>query len=105
LALALVRSALAGNLGLELDLDAASDLAALPADVALFSESNGRFVVSVAPTDSARFESLLGAQPISRLGTVSAQRVLHLRHAGQSIVRVVLDDLRAAFKGRLGSLS
>ena len=48
LALALARSAMAGELGMELDLDLAPDLAALPPDVALFAESNGRFVVTVA---------------------------------------------------------
>jgi phosphoribosylformylglycinamidine (FGAM) synthase-like enzyme len=49
---------MAGGLGLELDLDLGPDLAALPADTALFSESNGRFIVTVAERHATAFESL-----------------------------------------------
>jgi phosphoribosylformylglycinamidine synthase len=97
LALALARSALAGELGAELDLDLAPDLAALPADVALFSESNGRFVVTVAESDSTEFERKLAPNACVRLGTVTARPRLSLRHRGRTIVDVELDALRGAF--------
>jgi phosphoribosylformylglycinamidine synthase len=98
LALALVRSALAGDLGAELDLDRAPDLAALAADVALFSESNGRFVVTVAERDAESFERTLAPNPCVRLGRVTDGGKLSIRHGGGSLIDIVLDALRAAFR-------
>ena len=49
LGVSFARMALASRLGLELDLTGAADLAGLDPDVALFSESLGRLLVSVAP--------------------------------------------------------
>jgi phosphoribosylformylglycinamidine (FGAM) synthase-like enzyme len=54
LALAIARSAMAGELGVDLDLSSCPDLVALPGDVALFSESNGRFVITAAAKDAPR---------------------------------------------------
>ena len=47
---------MAGALGADFDLGAATAEGALDDDVALFSESNGRFVVTVAATRAAAFE-------------------------------------------------
>ena len=65
LALALARCAMAGELGLELDLDRAPDLARSPPDVALFSESNGRFVVTVGGA-GRRVRSKRSSRPACR---------------------------------------
>ena len=64
LALALARTAMAGELGMTVDLDLAPGIAELPPDVALFSESNGRFVVTVAATDAAAFAALFRRAPV-----------------------------------------
>jgi phosphoribosylformylglycinamidine synthase len=98
LALALARAALAGDLGAELDLDRALDLAALAPDVALFSESNGRFVITVAESDAGSFERALAPHACVRVGRVTAERHLRVRHGGRSIVDVPLDALRSAFR-------
>lgn len=102
LGLALARSALAGDLGCEVDLDGCPDLAALPADVALFSESNGRLLVSVAPADSEHFERALAGSAWSRVGIVSKGHDLAVRHGGREVARVSLSVLRTAFQSTLG---
>jgi phosphoribosylformylglycinamidine synthase len=101
LALALARSAMAGESGVDVDLDLASDLAALPADIALFSESNGRFVVTVAASDSAAFEALFDGLACRRIGDVTAAKTLRVTHKGARRVEVAIDALKAAYKETL----
>jgi phosphoribosylformylglycinamidine synthase II len=70
LAAALAETAFAGGLGMDID------LAAVPAEgrpgdgVRLFSESAGRFVVTVDPGDCGKFESLMEGHAAARVGTV-----------------------------------
>jgi phosphoribosylformylglycinamidine synthase len=101
LALAFARSAMAGAMGMELDLDVAPDLAELPADVALFSESNGRFVVTVAPSDAATFESALGGLPCRRIGVVTALGVLRARLGGRIRLDLSIAAMKTAYKETL----
>ena len=54
-ALAFARTVMAGALGLDLDLDPCEDLADLEPAVALFSESTGRFLVTVDPAHAEPF--------------------------------------------------
>jgi phosphoribosylformylglycinamidine synthase len=101
LALALARAAMAGCLGLELDLDLVPDLAQLPPDVALFSESNGRFVVTVARDDARDFEALLDGLPCRRIGTVTSTRSLRVAIGGRVRVELPLAAMKAAYKETL----
>lgn len=98
LAWALARKALGGRIGLELDLDAAPDLAALPSDVALFSESCGRFIVTVAPDKAERFEEALEDLPCVRLGVVGPHRKLRVGHKGRPVLDLDLSILGRAWK-------
>jgi len=100
-ALALARCAMAGELGLELDLGLAPDLAALPPDVALFSESNGRFVVTVAPNDVAAFSELFAGLPCRRIGVVTPEPSLRLTLAGKLRVDLRMAAMKAAYKETL----
>jgi phosphoribosylformylglycinamidine synthase len=101
LALALARSAMAGELGLELDLDAAPDLLELSPDVALFSESNGRFVVTVAPNDAAAFTAHFGSLPCRRIGVVTSAPSLRLTLGGTLRVDLAVAAMKAAYKETL----
>ena len=101
LALALSRSAMAGALGMKVDLDLAPDLAKLPPDVALFSESNGRFVVTVAATDASAFEALFGALPCRRIGTVTSGGTLTIALGGKIRIDAPIAAMKSAFKGTL----
>ena len=101
LAIALARAAMAGELGADLDLDAAPDLLALPPDVALFSESNGRFVVTVAPGDAAAFEALYTGLACRRVGSVTESRRLVAKLGGTRCLDVEVCAMKNAYKGTL----
>jgi phosphoribosylformylglycinamidine synthase len=101
LALALARSAMAGELGLELDLDVVRDLAELPPDVALFSESNGRFVVTVAPKDAEAFSALFGGLPCRRIGLVTSAPSLRIALGGKLRIDLPIAAMKAAYKETL----
>jgi phosphoribosylformylglycinamidine (FGAM) synthase-like enzyme len=102
LAAALARKALAGGWGLEVD------LAAVPGDPgddvgALYSESNSRFLVTVAPADAPAFEQCLQGSTCARIGAVSSGSRLALRgRDGRVIVRENLLTLRRRWKETLG---
>ncbi|MBI4705000.1 MAG: phosphoribosylformylglycinamidine synthase [Deltaproteobacteria bacterium] len=104
LAVALFRTALGGRLGLDLDLDAAPDLAALPAAAALFAESAGRFVVSVAPDRAEAFEAMLPDGAFACLGEVTAEGMVRVRHRGRTVLRGELAALERAWKETFDAL-
>jgi len=104
LAPALARGAFAGGLGFEADLGrvpgpAASDLSLL------YSESNSRFVVGVAPEATRAFEGCLQGQTWACIGSVRRDEGLLLRgREGNMLVDQPLGALKAAWKEALGDL-
>jgi phosphoribosylformylglycinamidine synthase len=89
-ALCLARMAMAAELGLDVELP--DD--ALTHASALFSESNARFIVTVAPPDTAAFETLVAGRHLRRLGVVTKTPKLVVRRGG----RVLIDRDVAALK-------
>jgi phosphoribosylformylglycinamidine synthase len=100
-AIALARCVMAARVGLELDLDGCADLAGLEPDAALFSESNGRFLVTVARADAAEFERRFVELPCRRVGSVCAESRLRVRLGDRTRLDLEADALRAAFKETL----
>ncbi len=104
LGVALARKAFAGELGVK------ADLRSLPGSAAgdwqiLYSESNSRFLVSVAPRQAQAFERVMKGCAFARLGTVTAAPRLRLRgSSGAWIVDEPLGDLKKAWKETLGGL-
>jgi phosphoribosylformylglycinamidine synthase len=93
---------MAAGLGLDLDLGGCPDIAALRPDTALFSESNGRFVVTTQPEDADRFESLFDGLACRRVGEVIEQPTLRVRSGKRAWLDLSVDQLKPAFKERLG---
>ena len=98
LAVCLARAALAGGLGASLDLDACPGAAGLSPDLALFGESNGRFLVTVAASDEAAFGELFAGLPCAAVGTVTAAPRLLVHDGGEALIDADLDSLRRRFK-------
>jgi len=95
---ALAETAFAGDLGLSVDLGALPLRDVDRDDVALFSESAGRFVVTVAPGHAAAFEAALDRE-VARVGEVTAVRRLVVRGLGGApAVDADLDALKAAWQ-------
>jgi phosphoribosylformylglycinamidine synthase len=80
LGVAFAKVAIGGRLGLDVDLDAVPVRGGKLAPLELlFSESNSRFVMTVAPGNAAKVEKLLGKLPFARVGKVVAAPTLQLR--------------------------
>jgi phosphoribosylformylglycinamidine synthase subunit PurSL len=97
LAVALAEMAFGGELGVEADLAAVCHASFVSAEVAMFSESNSRFICEVRPVDAERFEQLLGQLPCSRLGEVVAAQQLKLSCDERVLLDQPLEQLRQAW--------
>jgi phosphoribosylformylglycinamidine synthase len=96
------RSAMAGELGLDLDLADVPEAGSLPADTFLFSESGGRLLATVSAEDARRFEGTFDGLACRRVGTVIEAPRLRVR-AGESIwLDLDVTAMKAAFKERFG---
>jgi phosphoribosylformylglycinamidine synthase len=97
--------AMGGNLGLDVDLRQVPSDGNLRNDTLLFSESAGRFVVTVDPRNEKRFEALCHAIPFACVGHVSREAQLVIRGlAGDPILRQPVAALKNAWKMRFGAL-
>jgi phosphoribosylformylglycinamidine synthase II len=92
LAVALAETTFGYGYGAEVELPADG----LPLATQLFSESHSRFLATVAPEDVVAFEALLGSRG-TRLGRVTSDGQLTVRHAGQTVVSANTATLRAAW--------
>jgi phosphoribosylformylglycinamidine synthase len=100
-AIAFARCVIAGQLGLDLDLSGCDDLRDLAPEVALFSESNGRFLIVVAPGDVEKIETMFDGLLCRRVGRVTAEPRLHVRLGGASRLDVDVASLEAAYEETL----
>ncbi|MCP4535556.1 MAG: phosphoribosylformylglycinamidine synthase subunit PurL [Chloroflexi bacterium] len=100
LAVAAAEMAMAGRLGLDLDLVSLPRTPDVVSDaVALFAESNSRFLVEVAPDDAPAFEETLAEHPVACLGRVTQNRILRVRGLqGNVIIESHIDDLLQAWQ-------
>ena len=71
---------------------------------ALFSESTGRMLVSVDKARCETFEALLPEGAFSRIGDVTEDPLLHVRHRGRSVVRTTLDEVERVWKETFDAL-
>jgi len=96
-------TAMAGGLGIEADLAKVPGAEALEEDWrVLFSESNGRFVVTVAPDKAAAFEAVMAGRPCARVGRVTeAPRLRILGLAGRPVVEGDVFALKERWKSVL----
>jgi phosphoribosylformylglycinamidine synthase len=103
----LALAAMGGGLGAEVDLEGLPGADGLSADKRLFSESTGRFLVTVRPGDEERFEAFFKdglSERAARIGRVTADGALAVRLGKQELVRAEVEALRAAFKRPFGGL-
>jgi phosphoribosylformylglycinamidine synthase len=105
LAVHLAMVAMGGNLGLEADLTKVPGGDGMRDDILLFSESAGRFIVSVDPDKREAFEEIFKTDTCACVGKVAAGNDLIIRGQGhQAIVEVCIADLKAAWKKPFGDL-
>jgi phosphoribosylformylglycinamidine synthase len=98
LGVCLARAAMAGGLGAAIDLGACPGAAGLDPDLALFGESNGRFLISVAPTNEQQFRRWFAGLPCAVVGTVIAAPRLLVHADGNRLIDTDLASLRRRFQ-------
>jgi phosphoribosylformylglycinamidine synthase len=101
----LALTAMAGGLGMAVDLARIPTNCPVRNDHLLFSESAGRFIVTVSPENAQRFESLFQNCACSCVGEIThdPQLVLYGENA-KIVVQVPVDALRSAWKKPFGEL-
>jgi phosphoribosylformylglycinamidine synthase len=68
-------------------------------DYILFSETNSRFIVEVAPSDEAKFKKLMAGVTVGAIGHVSQEEVLEIHGlTGETIIHTPLAELKEAWQ-------
>ena len=98
LAVAAAEMAMAGGLGMKIDISQAAS--ELNTTQLLFSESNTRFLVETNPASADEFQQLLQSAdiPVCRLGTIEASDELVVTRNESVVMQVNLEDAKAAWK-------
>ena len=92
--------AFAGGFGMALDLaNAPRDTAVTADDTLLFSESNSRFIVEIAPDKQEAFEGAMTGTPIGCIGAVVADANFRVKGmGGEPIVETTINQLKESWQ-------
>ncbi|HQT44350.1 MAG TPA: AIR synthase-related protein, partial [Candidatus Micrarchaeota archaeon] len=102
IAVALAETMFAGGLGAAIDASGIPHGEGMKNDEILFSESAGRFVITVRGKDAPRFEKKLAGFPFARLGFVVAEPVLRITDSsGSAIIEENINSLKDSWKKTL----
>ena len=99
LAIAFARMVIAGRLGLDIDMNKIPSSAVISEAELLFSESNARFVITVAPEKAKAFENALKAFSIAKVGVVTGNKILKLGN-----ISIKEDDIEKTYKATLDKI-
>lgn len=98
LAVSASEMAFSGNLGLEIDLQKVTTSGKMREDIILFSESNGRLLVEVAPEKNTLFEEKMQGTTFSKIGTVKNEKNVTILNAKKMVLNEELDHLIKSWK-------
>jgi phosphoribosylformylglycinamidine synthase len=101
LAVALIESCIGGGLGAAVDLSTLLGESGLSVEEALFSESAGRFVVSLDPKNEKRFLSIAGELPVVKIGTVTGDSTLEVGEGEKSLASLAVAEITRCFRESL----
>ena len=101
----LAMAAMGGNLGMAIDLGTVPMADIERNDTLLFSESAGRFIVTIDPECKDRFEAVFQGLPCACIGRVTETTDLAVQGLkGESILSLPVSELKAAWKRPFGDL-
>ncbi|WP_298814394.1 phosphoribosylformylglycinamidine synthase subunit PurL [Chloroflexus sp.] len=101
LAVAAAEMSIAGELGLQLTLDSVD----LDPIVLLFGETPSRFLIAVAPNQTAAFEAAMSGLPLARLGVVTATPTMQVSWRDQVLLNLPVARLREVWQHSLDMIS
>jgi phosphoribosylformylglycinamidine synthase len=97
--------AMGGHLGMQIELDRVAVVDLDRNDQVMFSESAGRFVVTIDPQNRDAFENLFETSTCACIGTVTATPQFEIKGLDQeTIVSLTVKDLQVAWKKPFGEL-
>jgi phosphoribosylformylglycinamidine synthase subunit PurSL len=97
LAIALAKKAMAGNLGLNIDLTKISGNWQ-KSEEALFSESQGRIIVTIDPKNKKSFEKLIKKSSFSQIGEVIPEKKILISYNNKKAVDLKIKQALKAYK-------
>ena len=101
----LTLAAMGGDLGMQIDLSKIPVDTPLRNDALLFSESPGRFIVTVSPESRNAFDDLFSNIPCSCIGMVTDAKQFIVTHGDtEELINLSLADLDTAWKKAFGDL-
>lgn len=97
--------AMAGQLGVSVDISKTPATSAFEDHTLLYSESAGRFIVTIDPKDRAAFEDEMAACPHACVGvtTQAAEFIVHGTN-GKEIIRVSIESLKNSWQSPFGDI-
>ncbi len=102
LAVAATEMAMAGGLGISIELDGVAENSAegLADSVLLYSESNSRFLIEVESQHADEFAAIFrsGGVAASRVGTITADGRLNVSHSGKTVMDVEIAAAKDAWQ-------
>ena len=99
LGIALIESAFAGALGMNVDLSDVPYQGKKRDDYILFSETASRFVVTIHPKDQRKFEKIMTGNVIAEVGFVSGDGIFQITGlSGKLIIKEKISKLKAAWQ-------
>jgi phosphoribosylformylglycinamidine synthase len=97
--------AMAGELGMAVNIEALPGINGLNATQALYSESCGRFIVTVAPEKKDRFEDCFSGLAASAIGVLTPSPLLEVKgFRGEALIREDVSALKHIWKHPFGEL-
>ena len=97
--------AMGGGLGMRVDARQVPVEGVYRDDTLLFSESAGRFILTVDPRRRREFESAFKGLPCARIGAVTAEPVMRVDGLkGETVVSATVSDMKASWKRPFGHL-
>ena len=101
LGVALAESAFSGGLGMTIELAKVPVENIRRSDTILFSESQSRFVVTVAPENVGRFEAILEGNVFADVGVVTEQHDFTVMDGEKAVLCAGIDELKDAWQKTL----
>jgi phosphoribosylformylglycinamidine synthase II len=101
LGVALAESAFSGGLGMTIKLTEVPVENIRRSDTILFSESQSRFVVTVAPENVVRFEAFMKGTVFADVGVVTKQQDFIIKDGEKVVLHAGIDELKEAWQKTL----
>ncbi|MCL1833000.1 MAG: AIR synthase-related protein [Leptospirales bacterium] len=101
LAVALAKSSLAGMIGCEINLSNVKTSGKLRNDIVLFSESQGRFIVSIDPTHKDKFNSIFSDLPCSYIGSATGKSSFEITIDAEKIINTDISQIEYNYRKKL----